>query len=70
MTTRKCPACNREFKLPPLSFTVILPPTGGDYEWAKTNQKLTCPHCNANLEVEVRQSLSGEIEEIGKLKLA
>ncbi len=69
MEKRKCPACKKDFELPPLSLSFSLPPTGGDYEWMEGTVKLECPHCPANLKVVVRQTLRGEMLKINELQL-
>jgi len=69
MEKRKCPACQKDFKLPPLSLSVSLPPTGGDYEWMEGTVELQCPHCYAELKVVVRQTLRGETLKINELQL-
>lgn len=69
VTTRKCPNCKNKFKLPPLSFPFMLPPTGKDYEWVDSSTTLTCPHCNAKLIVWGRQYIYEDKQDIGELEL-
>lgn len=53
MSQYTCPSCKTTQTLRQTpSFS--LPPTGGDYEWCETTEELSCPSCQARLDLKVR----------------
>ena len=53
-----CPFCGRLGRWA-FQYSLSLPPTGGDYEWAETDAQTECPHCTQPITARIRVDLDG-----------